>query len=298
MAPPDKLLAAVTFQRWCGEEFHTIRLATYEYQGKSGLSGATLYTDYLNVVEIDPNAHDIELELGLAELGAPKPYCLQLLEAWDRNHKQQAIQLFSFATGGREDLVKENFDLANHIVLAWGEAVYPIYEAKKGTTTYSAAMAFNEAIKFVEGYSQLDTIRWHLSQHFQGKESDRRSAGYEEGFPYAPGPSQYAENVLLYAAEFVSRPAVGQSMQIFLDVLSATGLAARTDAMQTAYAPPLTLEAQIAHQDSAHSMWGEIAGDLFIRRMISIAIRTFAEWPGWEPWMDTTTEVGRSLKDD
>jgi hypothetical protein len=298
MAPHGKLLAAVTFPRFCGSELHLIRLATYEHRTKSGLSGTTPYTDYLNVIEIDPEAHDVDLEMTLADLGAKKPYCLQAFEAWNTNREKQAILLYSFATSEPQDLSPRYFDLTNRIVLAWGEAIYPVYEAKRGTTTFSAAQAFVEARKFVEGRSTLDQIRWYLSQHYQGRASDNRSLGYETGFSYYPGPSQYADNALRYAAEFVARPNTGQSMSIFVDALREAGAAVRKDATQSVYGPRITEEAQLVQADTISDMRGPAASDLFIRRMISVAIRTMAEWPGWEPWLLTTVEVGRRLEDD
>jgi hypothetical protein len=101
-----------------------------------------------------------------------------------------------------------------------------------------------------------------------------------------------------YAAEFVARPNVGQSLAIFTDVFREAGNAVRKDATQSVYGPRLTEEAKLVQADTIPGMRGPAAEDLFHRRLISIGIRVMAEWPGWEPWMDTQVEIGRRLQDD
>ena len=286
MTEPDKLLASLVFLHSCGNKDHKIRIATYEHQGLSGLSGKTPYTDYLNVLEIDTEAHDVDLERSLIALGAPTPYCLRLQDAWDTIHRDNRVEVL-WSSIPLSIAPDRCIAMLNRVALAWAKLVYPIYDAQKGSTTYSASQAVFFAERYMEGLATLGQARAALSEHYQGRTSDQRSAGYEEGFPYSMGPSQYADQALKYAAEFVARPGVGQSLSIFLDVFENASNAVWRDANQDVYDPPITEEARVARKDSVAGTAGTIAEDLFKRRLISVAIQTLAEWSSVPDYIET-----------
>jgi hypothetical protein len=261
-----QLVAQVDVPFQCSGEIHTVRLVSRRVSVKDG----TPYTTFENTLEVDQQAHDVELEDALVALGGEPSPCMQLASQWKDSPYQRSVILYTLAPTRK---------LRSRIAIAWVEMVAPIWAAEKGTTSYSAAAAFHMAKAYLDERATLDQLRAPLAEYMSAREGDIRSSDCETGFSAFTGPSMFADKAMIDAAEFTARPNIGTSQSIFTDVSFNVREAVDRDSKQDVYAPPISKEAQIAVERGVPGL----ASILCEARMVSRAIEIFSKLGGFAP---------------